>query len=94
MLGLVEALIERMAEALEKVGRNLERFRAKSSVTKPANGKTSRSHDFQEIIEQLGAKGDMLAMIRESLVSLNRLLAYHTTTGKPPRAPTRMRLCG
>jgi magnesium transporter len=81
MLGLAEALIERMAEALEKVGRNLELlsrevFRHKSGTA------TSKSRDFQVIIEQIGAKGDLLAMIRESLVSLNRLLAYHTATNK------------
>ena len=57
MLGLVEALIGRMAEALETVGRDLERlsrdvFRHKSQQAKP-----SESRDFQAIIEQLGAQG-------------------------------------
>jgi len=83
MLGLVEALIERMAEALEKVGRDHERLSREVFRHKGTAGTTSRSRDFQTTIEQLGAKGDLLAMIRESLVSLNRLLAYHTaTTGK------------
>src|SRR5262245_13672894 len=82
MLGLVEALVERMAEALEKVGANLEQLSRQVFRYKAASGKSSRNRDFQAIIEQLGAKGDLLAMIRESLVSLNRLLAYHTTTSR------------
>ena len=82
MLGLVEALVERMAEALEKTGRNLERLSRQVFRYKPPDGKASKSRDFQAIIEEIGARGDLIAMIRESLVSLNRLLAYHNTTGR------------
>jgi magnesium transporter len=89
MLGLVEALIERMAEALEKTGRNLERLSRQVFRYKPPNGKASKSRDFQAIIEEIGARGDLLAMIRESLVSLNRLLAYHNTTGKAAEGPNK-----
>jgi magnesium transporter len=89
MLGLVEALIERMAEALEKTGRNLERLSRQVFRYKPPNGKASKSRDFQAIIEEIGARGDLLAMIRESLVSLNRLLAYHNTKGKAAEGPNK-----
>jgi magnesium transporter len=88
MLGLVESLIGRMAEALEKVGRDLERM-SREVFRHKSGGKRSRSRDFEAIIEQLGAKGDLLAMIRESLVSLNRLLAYHTTTTKTDKGPNK-----
>jgi magnesium transporter len=89
MLGLVEALIGRMAEALEKVGRDLERLSREVFRHKSASGQMNRTRDFEAIIEQLGAKGDLLAMIRESLVSLNRVLAYHTTTGKAATGPNK-----
>jgi magnesium transporter len=89
MLGLAEALIGRMAEALETVGRDLERLSRVVFRHKSANGKPDRSRDFQAIIEQLGAKGDLLAIIRESLVSLNRLLAYHTTTAQTEKGPNK-----
>ena len=81
-----------MAEALEKVGHNLERLSRDVFRHKAANG-TSRARDFQAIIEQLGAKGDLLAMIRESLVSLNRLLAYHTT-GQATDGPSKDAVAG
>jgi magnesium transporter len=89
LLGLVEALIERMAEALEKAGRNLERLSRQVFRYKAPDGKASRSRDFQAIIEEIGARGDLLAMIRESLVSLNRLLAYHNTTAKAADGPNK-----
>ena len=89
MLGLVEALIERMAEALEKTGRNLERLSRQVFRYKPPGGTASKSRDFQAIIEEIGARGDLLAMVRESLVSLNRLLAYHNTTGKAADGPNK-----
>jgi len=89
MLGLVEALIERMAEALEKTGRNLERLSRQVFRYQPPGGKGSKSRDFQLIIEEIGARGDLLAMVRESLVSLNRLLAYHNTTGKAAQGPNK-----
>ena len=87
MLGLVEALIGRMAETLEKVGRDLERLSREVFHHKIANVTSNRSRDFQAIIVQLGAKGDLLGMARESLVSLNRLLVYHTTTAKAAEGP-------
>jgi magnesium transporter len=82
MLGLVETMIGRMADTLERVGRDLEQLSREIFRRKAADGKTSLNQDFQSVIVRLGAEGDLLAMVRESLVSLNRLLAYHTVTGK------------
>lgn len=78
MLGIVEALIQRMAEALEKIGAGFELLSRLVFRHKSAKGKMTKTHDFQDIIQQIGAKGDLLAMVRESLLSLNRLLSYHT----------------
>jgi magnesium transporter len=75
-------MIGRMADTLERVGRDLEQLSREIFRRKAADGKTSLNQDFQSVIVRLGAEGDLLAMVRESLVSLNRLLAYHTVTGK------------
>ena len=80
MLGLVEALIERLAEALEKSGRNLQRLSRQVFRYKSTDSKSSKSRDFQAVIEEIDARGDLLAMVLESLVSLNRLLGYHNVT--------------
>jgi magnesium transporter len=89
LLGLVEALVERMAEALEKAGRNLERLSRQIFRYRSPDGKANKSRDFQLIIEEIGGRGDLLAMIRESLVSLNRLLAYHNITEKAAEGPNK-----
>src|SRR6202008_1507290 len=47
MLGLVESLIGRMAEALEKVGRDLERLSRDVFRRKSPDGKATRSRDFE-----------------------------------------------
>ena len=82
MLGLVETMIGRMADALERVGRDLEHLSREIFRRKAPDGKTSLNRDFQSVIVRLGAESDLLAMVRESVVSLNRLLVYHTVTGK------------
>jgi magnesium transporter len=77
MLGLVEAMIDRIADALEWVSNEVDGisrvvFRGKAGTA----AKQTRS--LQSIIEQIGRKGDYLSMIGEGLVSLTRLLTYHT----------------
>jgi magnesium transporter len=88
LLGLLEALIGRMAEALEGVGRDLELL-SREVFRRKGGDKAGKKRDFQDIIEQVGAKGDLIAMIRESLVSVSRLLAYHTTSVGTAEAPAK-----
>jgi magnesium transporter len=76
MLGIVETLVDRTADALERIGDDIdlvsrEVFRKKGSATRA-------TRDLQAVIEQIGHKGDLLTKIRESLVSLGRMIAYHS----------------
>ncbi|MCC7274746.1 MAG: magnesium transporter CorA family protein [Alphaproteobacteria bacterium] len=76
MLGLIEAMIDRIADALERVGNEVDGlshaiFRSKGGTAK------RKSADLQSVIEQIGRRGELLTMARESLVSVNRLLTYH-----------------
>jgi magnesium transporter len=79
MMGLIEALFDRMADALERTGADIDGisrrvFRKKSSAKAAAT-----TQDLQAIIERIGQDGDLLTMVHESLVSINRALTYHTT---------------
>jgi len=87
MFGLVEGLIDRSADALERIGDEVdtisrEVFRDKS---KSPSKKTS---NLQALIEQIGRTGDLLTKVRESLVSIGRLIAFNNarTSLKTPRA--------
>jgi magnesium transporter len=79
MLGLIESLSDRMADALERVGVEVD------SISREVFRRGTRKigadspRNLQATLEQIGRNGDFLTKLRESLVSLNRLLTYHST---------------
>jgi magnesium transporter len=85
MLGLLEAIIDRLADVLERCGNEIDAVSREIFRTRKANGKTvgkagdkeKSSRDLEGLIEQIGRKGDLLTATRESLVSISRLVAYH-----------------
>ena len=76
MIGLIEALIDRIADALERVGLKIDTI-SRAVFHHEKKGRASKSNDFQRAIVEIGREGDLLSMVRESLVSLNRVLTYH-----------------
>lgn len=93
MLGLLEAIIDRMADVLERCGNEIDAVSREVFRTRKANGKTvgkagdkeKTSRDLEGLIEQIGRKGDLLTATRESLVSISRLVAYHAALEAPSR---------
>lgn len=88
MLGVMESVIDRMADVLERIGNEIdgisrEVFRGKSSSA------TKKTKDLQSLIEQLGQKGDFLSSVRESLVTMSRVVAYHAALETPSRKPSK-----
>ncbi|UJW76483.1 magnesium transporter CorA family protein [Rhizobium sp. SL42] len=84
MLGLLESIIDRLADVLERVGNEIdgvsrEVFRSKAAKV------NKKTRDLQSLIEQIGRKGDLLTAARESLVSISRLVAYHAALETPAR---------
>lgn len=79
MMGLIEALLDRMADALERVGTGIDQV-SRQVFRKGGKEKASpSSEDLQAAIERIGQDGDLLTKVRESLVSINRVLTYHTS---------------
>lgn len=88
MLGVIEAIIDRMADVLERLGNDIdaisrEVFRGKKATS------TKKTRDLEALIEQLGRRGDFLSGVRESLVSVSRLVAYHAALETPTRKPSK-----
>ncbi|WEX88424.1 magnesium transporter CorA family protein [Sinorhizobium garamanticum] len=79
MLGLLEAMIDRTADALERAGNEVDAI-SREVFRKSNASATKKTRDLQSLIEQIGQKGDLLTIIRESLVSVGRLVAYHVAT--------------
>jgi len=74
LAGLLEALVDRIADVLERAGSNLDIV----STTVFARPKTRRQpqRDFRGVLEQVGRNGDLISKSRETLVSLGRLLVF------------------
>ncbi|MBM3606873.1 MAG: magnesium transporter [Alphaproteobacteria bacterium] len=78
MMSIIEALIDRIADTLERIGSNIDTisrdvFRDRADGEIKSAGKVLQSN-----IVDLGRQGELLSMVRESLISINRALTYHT----------------
>jgi magnesium transporter len=77
MAGLLETAIDRIADALETVGTEVDGL-SREVFRNKASSVTKKTRDLRSVIEQIGRKGDFLTMISESLVSIARHVAYYT----------------
>jgi magnesium transporter len=71
LAGLLEAIVNRIADVLETIGADAEAISARVFTRR-----RTRPHDFREELEQIGQDGELISKARESLVSLSRLLAF------------------
>jgi magnesium transporter len=90
LAGLIDAIIDRVADILQNVGASLDRVSLDVFATtepSPAISKADRAagtitsgpaaqRDFSAILRQVGALSDLISRTRESLVSFGRLAAY------------------
>lgn len=74
LAGIVEAITERIADILERVGGDLDALSANIFARNGSSTPTSR--DLRSMIERIGFSGDLNSKARESLVSLGRLLMF------------------
>ncbi len=86
--GLLEGLIERAGDVLERTGHELDGVSREIFAIPPPAPKQApvalllapkpkpKPRDFQSVLEQIGRKGDLLSKVYESLVSFQRLLTY------------------
>jgi magnesium transporter len=74
MIGLLEAIIDRMADILEMHSAEVERI---SRAIFTANGHMEGPQiNLQETIKDIGIEGNHVSILRESLVSVSRMAIY------------------
>ena len=78
LAGLIEAIVNRMADVLERVGADLDQLSSEvfSPPRKRRRSAKSVARDSRTILSRVGQNGDLTSKARESLVSLNRLLTF------------------
>jgi magnesium transporter len=78
LAGLLEAIVNRIADVLEKVGGDID---ALSSKIFFRTYSASNPLDFRHVLERVGQSGDLTSKASESLVSLTRLLGFVQQSG-------------
>jgi magnesium transporter len=90
-MDLLDAVIDRAADILERIGAEVDQV--SHDIFEPEEGQTDRS--YNQILKTIGRKGDLASKVRESLVSIGRLLLYLANEAdsmrwaKEPRAQLR-----
>jgi magnesium transporter len=75
LLGLLDAIIDRTADILERVGDEVNILSYQvfgHGGEERANG----SRDFKDLLRRVGHQGDLISKGRESLVSIGRMLSF------------------
>jgi magnesium transporter len=85
LAGLLEAIVNRIADVIERVGSNLDQIAA--SVFAPPRRGHAVSLDFRAVLGRVGQCGELVSKSRESLVSIGRLLVFAQQTANPQVTP-------
>jgi magnesium transporter len=82
LTGLIEAINNRIADGVERVGAELD---AISTAVFARRARKEASRDYRKVLQQVAQSGVLVSKTRESLVSLGRLLAF---VQQAPLAPS------
>ena len=74
LLALLDATVDRIADILERAGRDIE------NISRNIFGRTDvppvKSKDLQTILASIGRQGDLISDIRDCLLTLERLIGF------------------
>jgi magnesium transporter len=90
LLELLDAVIDRAADILEKAGAEIERV--SHDVFEPEGRRVDRSLTYRHILKTIGRKGDLAGKIRESLVSIGRVVLFLANDAETAKWAKEMRL--
>ena len=90
MMDILDAVIDRAADILERIGMEVDRV--SHDVFEPDNAASGQSPSYQDILKAIGSKGDLTSKVRESLVSIGRLLLFLANEAEGMRWPKDVRL--
>jgi len=88
-LGLINTGLNRSARALSKAGESLDRIA--SAVFRAKGDRSMRNQIYSDTLDALGREDEKISNLRESMVSVERLLLFLMAEGRPENAPTSMR---
>ncbi|MCC7167334.1 MAG: magnesium transporter CorA family protein [Rhodospirillales bacterium] len=78
LVGLLETIIDRLADVLERIGMDLETLSREIFQAQPSSKRAGLypDRDLQAILLRVGRNGDLASKVRDSLLGISRLLAF------------------
>ncbi len=89
MMDLLDAVIDRAADILERAGADIDRV--SHDIFEPEGRRVDRTITYRFIFKTIGRKGDLTSKVRESLVSMGRLLLFIANEADAMKWPKEMR---
>lgn len=75
LVSLIEAIVDRLADVLERASREV--IDISQDIFNSTEKKASkRDRDFQQILQRIGSKEDLVSKIQDSLLTLQRLSSF------------------
>ncbi|GGG40373.1 magnesium transporter CorA family protein [Chelatococcus composti] len=87
--GLIETIIDRLAEILQATASSIDRI--SRDVFDVADKTVGRHGEYQKTLRDLGRYGTLISLSRESLVSIERLLLFLSVVYRATRVPVELR---
>jgi magnesium transporter len=93
-MDLLDAVVDRAADILERIGAEVDQV--SREIFEPQGRSKDRTPSYNNILTSIGRKGDLTSKVRESLVSIGRLLLFLANEADALRWPkeTRAQLKG
>ena len=89
LMDLLDAIIDRAADILERAGADIDRV--SHDIFEPEGRRVDRTITYRFILKTIGRKGDLTSKVRESLVSIGRLLLFIANEADAMKWPKEMR---
>ncbi|MFA6266673.1 MAG: magnesium transporter CorA family protein [Pseudolabrys sp.] len=83
LMDLLDAVVDRSADILERVAAEVDQV--SHTIFEPDEGSAPPS--YNEVLKTLGRKGDLTSKVRESQVSVGRLLSFLANEGEAMKWP-------
>jgi magnesium transporter len=74
LIDLLDAIIDRSADVLERIGSAVDEV--SHTIFEPQGSRAGRSRAYTAVLTTIGRKGDLTSKVRESLVSIGRLVLF------------------
>ncbi|CAK0771652.1 magnesium transporter [uncultured Gammaproteobacteria bacterium] len=79
LLGLLDAVIDRVADVLELIGGRLDSLSSRvfaDNIDAREAAREKGAHDLNDVLRGIGRAGDLTHKVRDSMAGLDRLLAF------------------